>query len=147
MNTKRRDLEIVDHYHNALGTEKRVVRFRDLPQPAPDSIVVMEFAPAQEGYDWVYTTVGVSMKPMPDPNASAGHPSGHRMELILHSNRNHEGLVDLILAIAVYPFDHNTFFDPGDLIAGTPGQGVVEGSPLTDILVMHPYPYPPDFET
>jgi hypothetical protein len=142
MNSQQRNLEIIDNYRKTTGTENRVLSFNDLPPPAPDNIDVMEFPPFKEDYDWVYATVGASAKPMPDPQGTAQLPSGRRMELMLHSMRKHEGLADLLLALAVYPFEHNIFFSPGDIVAGTPGQGVVEGSPLTEILLTHPYTYP-----
>jgi hypothetical protein len=84
---------------------------------------------------------------MPDPEGSGGHSTGRRFELVLLSNERHDALPDMLEALAAYPFVFNTFFTAGDVVAGSPDGGVIPGSPLTEILLTHPYFDKSDFET
>jgi hypothetical protein len=134
-----REKEIVAHYRRFLGKETRIVRFDGMPEPAPSTIRVLEYAPEQDGDAWAYTTVGVSDKPMPVPGDPAPQHDDHRIELVLYSATQQEELIDALHLLAAYPFVHNTFLSWGHMIAGSPGNGIVEGSPLTEILLSRPY--------
>ena len=134
-----REKEIVAHYRRFLGKETRIVRFDGMPEPAPSTIRVLEYAPASEGDAWAYVTVGVSDRPMPDPNRPDSQPNDPRLELVAYSATQQEALIDVLPTLAAYPFAHNTFLGWGHMIAGTPGRGIVEGSPLTEILLSRPY--------
>jgi hypothetical protein len=147
MSQSERDNELIAHYHKHLGLEVRSIRFGERPAPRPGSITVLEFAPPNPDFDWVYVTVGASRKPMPDPESSARHPTGRRFELIMLSDERQDALPDTLEALAAYPFVLNTLFTAGDIVRGSPGEGVLPGSPLTEILLTHPYFDKPEFET
>jgi len=103
MSQGERDNELIAHYHKHLGLEVRSIRFGERPAPSPGSITVLEFAPPSPDFDWVYVTVGASREPMPDPEGSAGHPTGRRFELIMLSNERQDALPEVLEALAAYP--------------------------------------------
>lgn len=155
MDISARDLEIISHYNRYFGQEARVIPFGNRPKPAPQSVAVIEFAAQSSESDWVYATVGASHEPQPGlTNQAAQTPQGAppeqqmegRIELVLLSRESHDDLVDLLESLAVYPFVTGGYFGPGHTVAGSPGSGVVEGSPLTEILLGVPHFEPPDFE-
>jgi len=135
-----REKEIVAHYRRYIGREGRIVRVDGIPEPAPSTIRVMEYAPASEGDVWAYATVGVSGKPMPDSNRPDSQPNDPRMELVTYSTTQQEALIDVLQNLAAYPFVHNTYLSWTHTIAGMPNSGIVVGSPLTDILLAPPNP-------
>ena len=136
----RHDLEIVDHYAQFIHSKSRTFKIVDLPEPAPHPVAVLEFAPPSAEYDWVYTTVGMSRKAMPQS------PAQQRSELIFYSRQSNEKIVDFLTKLMAYPFVVGTFFAPGHTVVGSAGTGIVDGSPLTDVLLTVPYFEPPDFE-
>jgi hypothetical protein len=139
-----RDVEVVRHYYEYLGQETRVRLFDNLPSPSPSPIFVMEFTPSSDKHDWIYATVGASRKAQ--KLETEGRTLMHRTELILFSKKQSDEIVEALLTLAAYPFIYETVFNAGDLIAGTPGIGVVADSPLTEILLTHVYFLPPKFE-
>jgi hypothetical protein len=140
-----RDIEIVQHYYKHLGKETRALLFDTLPAPSPNPIFVMEYAPPSDEYDWVYTTVGASRKIQ--KLEISDKTLMHRTEFIMFANKQNDEIVDTLLTLAAYPFIYETTFNVGDLVAGTPGEGIVTSSPLTEILLTHTYSNPPEFET
>jgi hypothetical protein len=135
-----REKEIVAHYRRFLGKEGRIVRFDDMPEPAPSTIRVLEYPSRFEGDTWVYATVGASDKPMPDPNRPALQPDDPRMELVVTSSTQQSQLIDTLQTLAAYPFVLNTYLGWDHVIAGTPNSGIVDGSPLTEVLLAPPSP-------
>src|SRR6266511_3019329 len=104
------DTEVIEHYSRFLGSEPHVTGIGNVPEGVPNPIAVLEFTPPSEEYDWVYATLGASREAMPDPQHSAGHPTGRRMELIMLSRKQHKELPDLLVTLATYPFVFDTFF-------------------------------------
>jgi hypothetical protein len=140
-----RDLEIVNHYANAYGQANQTFQEDNIPEPAPSTITVLEFAPPSPEYDWEYATVGASSRSIPSEQG-AGPDAQHRMELVVYSRKRQPELADLLINLSVYPFLFGTYFASGHTIAGSPGGGVVTGSNLTEILLIHPIFQEPEFE-
>ena len=134
----RHDLEIIDHYTRFIQAESQTVERAVLPEPAPPTVDVMEYAPSSAEFDWVYTTVGMSHKVMPHTE--------QRIELIFYSRKPDKEIARFLTSLVAYPFIHGTFFGPGHTIVGSAGDGIVKGSPLTDVLLTVPYFEPPEFE-
>lgn len=147
MEVTTHDAEVIAHYSRFLDAEPNIIAVDYVPEGAPKPMAVLEFPPPSDEYDWIYTTVGVSRQPMPDPDQSGEDPTGRRMELIMLSRTQSKELPDFLVALAIYPFMYNTFFAFGNLVPGRPGSGVVEGSPLTEILLTFPHFMPDDFAT
>lgn len=140
MEHKEHDLEIIDHYTRFIHSHGRKSEVADLPEPAPHPVAVIEFAPPSEDFDWVYATVGMSRKAMPQS------PAEQRVEIVFYSRQSNSSIVDFLTRLVAYPFVVGTFLAPGHSIAGTPDVGIVESSPLTDVLLTIPYFEPPEFE-
>jgi hypothetical protein len=62
------------------------------------------------------------------------------MDLVAYSATQQEALIGVLQTLSTYPFVLNTYFGWSHTIAGTPNSGIVEGSPLTDILLAPPNP-------
>ncbi len=132
----RRDREVFHHYLRSInGRLTRTFKVDDVPASAPAPIFVAEFAPPSEEYDWAYATVGASRRPMPYQDSRQGEAHA---ELMIYSRQALRELVDPLVDLAVYPFRYSTYLGAGHTIAGTPGHGIVAGSPLTDILLVLP---------
>ncbi len=145
MDLPKREEEILRNYVRTLGTPTKSVAFHDLG-PAPDPIIVVEFAPPQEGYDWVYATIGVSHKPMPDIDKSVGEVPYQRIELILYANQADDNLREIMLKLALIPFVDSSSLAPGDTVIGIAEEGVVKGSRLTEMLITRPYSASQEFQ-
>lgn len=140
-----RELEIVNHYLDAFGQPNKIFQEDNIPEPAPNTIRVLEFAPPSPDYDWEYATVGASSRPMP-ADQGQGPEAQHRIELLIYSRKRQPELADLLTKLAIYPFQLGTYFASGHTIAGTPGVAVVTGSSLTEILLIHPIFQEKEFE-
>jgi hypothetical protein len=145
MDLPKREEEILRNYVRVLGIPTKSIAFHDLG-PAPDPIIVAEFAPPQEDYDWVYATIGVSRKPMPDIDKSVGEVPYQRIELILYANEADSSLRDIMLKLALIPFVDSSSLAPGDTVVGIAEEGVVKGSPLTEMLITHAYSASQEFQ-
>jgi hypothetical protein len=139
MDFSQRDRELIDHYTLFQGKHTELFIFRDLPDIAPKPIIVLEFAPHSEEYDWMYITVGASRKAMP------GAKSKHRIELLMYSKKREMKLASVLAKLSIYPFVNKTWFDVGHTIAGSQNDGVIDNSPLTDFLLTYPYPEADEF--
>jgi hypothetical protein len=137
------DIKVVEHYYKYLGRETNALFFHNLPEVAPNPITVMEFAPPSNEYDWVYTTVGASRK-LAIYKTPTDTLTG-RVEFMIYTRKQYPDITKLLLKLAIYPFLQRTVFRVGDLVPGEQGSGVVEGSPLTEILLTYPYTEPPEF--
>ncbi len=143
MDTQAHDLAIVEHYKHYFGQEARAVRFAVRPQPASPSVVILEFPPLADGGPLGSCNRGC--QPQPAVSTSELRAEG-RIELVLLSRERHDDLIDLLEALSAYPFLTSAHLGAGHTIAGSPGHGVVHGSPLTEILLAHPHFETPDFE-
>src|SRR4051812_9422290 len=139
-----KDEEILEHYRRFIGPEGRKMLVEDLPDEAPNPLYVVKFPAPSEESDWVYATIGMSRKPMMFPGPGAGIP--RYSELLLYSAESYDDLAEFLGNLAAYPFVQDTFFAPGHTVAGSPGVGVVKGSPLTEALLTIPYFEPREFE-
>ncbi|MBA3945145.1 MAG: suppressor of fused domain protein [Herpetosiphonaceae bacterium] len=142
MDDEARDTELINHYTKFLGQRSCLFEFKQLDPPSPNPIIVLEFPPRAEGFDWVYVTVGAGRKPMPktkDPK--------HRVEFLLYSRQCQAELAHVLAQIAAYPFVNNTLLAAGHTIAGTSHEGVIPGSPLTEFLITPVYFEAEDFDT
>jgi hypothetical protein len=80
----------------------------------------------------------------PDPQQpDAQH---HRIELFVTANGQHDDFVELLTLLAAYPIFYRTYLGLGQTIAGRADQGVVAGSPLTDLFLTAPAGMPPGFD-
>jgi hypothetical protein len=57
----------------------------------------------------------------------------------MYSRERRKELAEVVATLASYPFIQRTAFTVGDTIAGTPGDGVVDGSPLTEFILTYVY--------
>jgi hypothetical protein len=103
----------------------------------------MEFAPTTPDQDWVYATLGASRTPLKDANTPKKDKRQRRIELFIYSNERNTELREILTRLAIYPFEHNTFFAPHHTVRGE--KSIVEGSPLTDVLFQLPYGEPNEF--
>ena len=145
MDLPKREEEILINYVKTLGIPTKSVAFHDLG-PAPDPIIVAEFAPAEEDSDWVYATIGVSRKPMPDIDKLGGNVPYQRIELVLYANQADNSLRDIMLMLALIPFVDSSSLAPGDTVVGIAEEGIVKGSPLTEMLITRPYSASQEFQ-
>lgn len=130
------DLEVLSHYDRFMGSSiSDIFVLAQVPVDGIKPIYVLEYSPPSDEYDWVYLTVGMSRLPM----AAPAQISDPRAELMAYSDRRYEELVDSLAGIAAYPFLHRTFLAQGHTIHGRDGQGIVAGSPLTDVYLTRPY--------
>ena len=127
------DRNLIRHYIHFQGNYHGLFKFADGDEKAPRPIYVLEFSPSSQEYDWLYITSGMSRKPMFMGNDQ------HRVELIMYSRTQQIELTNTLAKLAMYPFVHETNFAAGHTIAGKPGDGIVTGSPLTDILLTPVY--------
>ena len=139
-----------NHYFRFLrGGQVAVHTSPDAPWSRDAPLRVLEFAPepaepADDPGDWRYFTIGASRRPMPYPADWTGARPERHFELLLFARESHEELFRSLAALAAYPFALGTYLDVGHTIAGN-GTGIVEGSPLTEILLLHPHFMPQDF--
>lgn len=121
--------EVLGRYAEFLGRPAEAWSYDDMPGAGPRRIEVLAFAPSEPGDVWRYVTLGMSSLPMPGLAETT-----HRVELMLYAYEQHEQLPDVLAGLASYPFVTGAHLDAGHTIAGTPGEGVVPGSPLTEFL-------------
>lgn len=140
------DNQVLQHYIRFWGEPRRVLESTAPPQTPPGPIYVAEFflGTQQEPY-WAYATVGASRSPMCYPETVQGQKSDFRFELLIYSLEQDAELIGTLRALANYPFYYKTYIGIGHRIAGSEGAGVVEGSPLTDILFAPPLNEPREF--
>lgn len=139
------DREVVDHHRRFFGDVPWRLHDYDPVPGDSERLYVLEFPPTVDGDYTVYATVGMSRLPMPGgEDYHDGH--GHRAELLLHTRQPSHELADTLATLAHYPFARWIELGWTHTIAGTPGVGIVKGSPLTDILLGVP-PWPAEFAT
>lgn len=138
------DSHIIQHYIRFWGEPAHVFKPNHSEKTPPGPIFIAAFAPRSDEQDWVYATIGMSRQPMPYPTDWAREKPERRVELFIYARRRIDELRILLTSLAEYPFDKMTFFGPEHTILGN--RGIVEGSPLTDILFIRPYGEPPEFE-
>jgi len=126
------DLEVLRHYLHFQGTYQSKYRFAFGEESAPAPIDILEYAPSSDEYDWLYISLGMSRRALP------GMDERYRLELLMYSQEQKPELVQTLAKLTMYPFVHGTGFAPGDTIPGAQ-EGVVPGSPLTDILLTPVY--------
>jgi hypothetical protein len=131
MEHAKHDSELLEYYIRLWGqpSERHPFLHPDADSLQPCSVYV--FADPADPPTWIYATLGASHQPLP-------HPDPHRdayMELFIMTNHPYAELVESIGALALYPFVHRTFLGEGHTIHGRANEGIVAGSPLTDILI------------
>ena len=124
------------HYKKYWGEPKTVFKGEISEARPPAPIFVAKFEPGIYERTWIYATLGLGWLPMTHHD-SEKLKSEERVELILYSNIQNEELADKLFDLASYPFFHRTSLRYGHAIAGT-SEGIIEGSPLTDILLLPP---------
>lgn len=124
--------KLLDHYVSFWGKPTDAFEFKIEEAPTESTVYVVEFEPKIYDQTWIYATVGISWNSMKGPEVEQGN-SGERIEMFIYSGERNPELVNTLISLASYPFINDTFFGIGHTIPGT-AQGIVEGSPLTDIL-------------
>ncbi len=132
MNHEMREEEILTRYKQLWGTAITAFPYSHTIDKAPNPLTIVEFAVPEEGV-WVYATIGASHRAMTYPHAD----HDLRMELFIFANQVQRELVESVGALALYPFALDTYLDEGHTIRGE-GEGIIPGSPLTDILITRP---------
>lgn len=140
--TTERDREILDHYFVFFPGAVQIYSYHAVESFLDGPLHVVEIGPETEEEDWRYLTVGMSRKPMP-----AAAADEHRAELLLYSSEQRPELADALAGLASYPFEYETNLGVGHTIAGEAGQGIVPGSPLTEILLTPVYFEDAGFDT
>ncbi len=138
------DSRIVQHYIRFWGEPVDIFNLNGSWKTSPGPIFIAQFAPRSDEQDWVYATIGASRQPMPYPADWVHEKPERRVELFIYARRRTDELRILLMSLAEYPFNKMTFLGPGHTIPGN--EGVVKGSPLTDILFIRPLGEPPEFE-
>lgn len=129
------DRTIRQHYHHCLGQPERSFTIDYMPEPTPNPITILEFAPSSDDDCWAYATVGASRLPMPTPEKLFGGRK-ERIELVIFSDRQRAELQDILANLVAFPFCNRTWLGDGHTIPGP--KGVTDDSPLTDILLTEP---------
>ena len=142
----RRIEEVEAHYERFIGEPSGVARFDQSSGPAPAPRFVLEYAPESPDYDWVYASLGMSRRSMPAPISDEPDSPRMRAELITLTREQQPELPEALAGLTAYPFFNDTFLADGHTIAGTPGQGIVPGSPLTEIFISLPLFADEEFE-
>ena len=137
--------QVLEHYKHFWGEPKQLF-FSDRNNVSPPGpIIVAEFRSDDKTPIWTYATIGVSRYPMPYPPNWRHDKSDKRIELLMYAYQPMQELVDLLGGLALYPFSQRTFLGVGHTIPGPRGGAVVEGSPLTDILLIPALTEPKEF--
>lgn len=131
MDDQIHDNELLMHYNCLWGEPHECHRFLHPAAELLQPLYVYIFADLVDPQTWIYATLGASRQPMTHTKPSREA----RMELFIMSNQPDEELVQSIGALAIYPFVKNTFLGEGHTIRGDDTDGIVTGSPLTDILI------------
>ena len=131
MDAEARARDILMHYVKLWGEPANHRDFRYQSPRLPESIRIYKFR-LKDGIDeWAFATVGMSQKALI-------HPSGAfdlRIELFLLCRPGEDQISDKLSQIAAYPLQLDTYFAEGHTVHGTPGHGIVDGSPLTDLVM------------
>ena len=128
------DREILQHYRTFFGQVHKLYTYQDLGPNRDGGLHVAEFPAGTPQSDWRYLTIGMSRWVMP----TAPQPQ-HRIELLMYSCEHRPELADVLSNLATYPFNNQTHLGIGHTIVGNPEEGVVPGSPLTEILLTPVY--------
>jgi hypothetical protein len=131
MDHQTTDNEILEHYHKLWGPPSRKFPFSHSLEEAPSPLFIYEFAGNASDTTFVYATLGASHKAM----KNRGSEGEVIMEVFILCNQQQDELVDSLGEIAIYPFIHETYFAEGHTVHGSEGFGIVNGSPLTDLLI------------
>lgn len=114
-----------------MGPPSRKFSFSHSLEEASSPLFIYEFAGDASETTFVYATLGASRKAM----RNRGSEAEVQMELFILCNQQQEELVDNLGEIAIYPFIHETYFAEGHTVHGSEGHGIVNSSPLTDLLI------------
>ena len=131
---------VLFHYSRFFGEPENMLLMedRELPQ-------VLEFAPQVPTRGWVYATVGVSLKPLPNPPDWAESESELAFEFFIRSTQQNIELFSTLLDLAQYAIEQKTFFDFGQLIKRPNGKSVIENSAMADFVLLPPFAEPEKF--
>jgi len=130
MITEARKQGIRSHYARLWGEPRAAWEFT-LPSPAPDAIAVLAYRYQNSPQQWAYATIGMSEKALPHPSPEADL----HVELFVLAKKKENSVAESLSGIAAYPFIHGTYFGEGHTVHGSPGQGLVDRSPLTDLVL------------
>lgn len=130
VNDHKRDQEILDYYIKLWGEPSRKEQYYHDLKHAPQPIFVLEFPPQSEENFWTYATLGASHRSMKHPDGCDA-----RMELFIFVEQQQPELFENMGALALYPFALDTYLGPGHTVIGEDDEGIVAGSPLTDIFI------------
>lgn len=84
---------------------------------------IMAFPPNDKGRSWwTFATNGMSERRMPCIEEPHGDPR-YRLELITYAQASADWICELLLEMALYPFDHMSGFTIGHTLPVTPTQG------------------------
>lgn len=141
------DSDVLSHYlrHGYELAEEHAID--DMPPGAPSPIKVVMLKSTEYQNDWLYATVGMGRTAMPTADGtSTTDTPWDRVELAIPAREPTSDLVRLLRDLAAYPFYARRPIGLGHTIARSPDAGVVQGSPLTDVLLAPPYFQPPSFQ-
>jgi len=127
---------LLDHYINFWGEPQSTFDYSMDDLTPNGRIFVAEFNSKEYYNTWVYATVGLSWFPMKSAKWDSNQPDPRR-ELIIYVEKKNKQLATLLFSLARYPFDNKTFLGFGHTIPGT-SEGIIDGSPLTDIIFAPP---------
>jgi hypothetical protein len=130
MMTEARKREIQSHFARLWG-EPRASREFGLPSPAPDKISVLAYRYQESPQEWAYATIGMSEKALTHPSPEADL----HVELFVLAKKQDNRIAESLAGIAAYPFIHGTYFNEGHTVHGSPGHGIIDRSPLTDLVL------------
>lgn len=128
---------VMAHYNEYWGLATEVLRYA-FSEKAQDAPFIAEFLLGSDDEPlYVYATIGMSESPQP------GAPDGRRVELFVYSGRPLDELKQALAMLAIYPFQNGIALGPLDTIYG--GRAIVDGSPLSAILLALPLREPEEF--
>ena len=131
---------VLFHYSRFFGEPENILLMedRELPQ-------VLEFAPPVPTRGWVYATVGVSLRPLPNPPDWAESESELTFEFFIRSTQQNIELFSTLLDLAQYAIEQKPFFVFGQLIKRPNGRSDTENSAMTDFVLLPPFAEPEKF--
>lgn len=134
---------IVAHYEQFWNKPAATYTFNHDINDAPNPIRLLKFRPHSEDQDWVYASLGLSKRAMIRPSEWQG-PSENHVEIFVYVREENDLLFSGLASVALYPFHKKTFISVGHVVPGE--KGLIDDSPLTDILFTRPYGEPSEFE-
>ncbi|MBN9391563.1 MAG: suppressor of fused domain protein [Chloroflexi bacterium] len=135
------DLQLLDFYDKNIGNFQRLYKVTNTSAGAPDPIFIAEYTALSknEGWDFLFVTVGTSREKMPYPANWPGEKVERRVELVILARTDNRHIALALGGLAESFFRQKTFVDVGHTVQFENNDSFIPGSPLTGVIFTYPY--------